>query len=240
MQKPHVLIVEDEAAISELIAINLRHGGFTCDIAADTPQAKASVFERMPDLVLLDWMLPTTSGFALAKEWRSQSETKDLPIIMLTARADEKDKVAGLEAGMDDYITKPFSIKELLARVRAMLRRKDSALPQAQSLLRSGRLELDVAAHRVRADGHDIKLGKTEFSLLQGLLSHSERAMDRDLLKSVIWGRHSEIDSRTIDVHIKRLREAIALVSVNAALQIETVRGLGYRLSSTMVAVPNV
>jgi two-component system, OmpR family, phosphate regulon response regulator PhoB len=170
MKKPYILIVEDEAAIAELVAINLRHSGFECDVASDSAQAQSMAFERLPDLVLLDWMLPTMSGFSLAKQWRSQLETKALPIIMLTARAEEADKVAGLDAGIDDYITKPFSTKELLARVRAVLRRRAPDVVVAGSTLTVGVISLDGVAHRVSAEGREVKIAPTEFKLLTALL----------------------------------------------------------------------
>jgi len=232
MKKPYILIVEDEAAIAELVAINLRHSGFECEVAADSAQAQNLVFERLPDLVLLDWMLPTMSGFSLAKQWRSQLETKQLPIIMLTARADEVDKVAGLEAGVDDYITKPFSTKELLARVRAVLRRKAPTMVSDGALMRVGELFLDLEAHRVLADGVPVKLGPTEFKLLTALMQQGDKVLRRETLQNMVWGHYSDIDERTVDVHIKRLREALNAVSSRAAAQVQTIRGIGYKLSA--------
>jgi two-component system, OmpR family, phosphate regulon response regulator PhoB len=193
------------------------------------------VFERMPDLVLLDWMLPGMSGFALAKQWRSQAETKRMPIIMLTAKAAEVDKVASLEAGADDYITKPFSTKELLARVRALLRRHAPQTTATDDILRVGVIELDLAAHRALADGLEVKLAPTEFKLLTALIQQAGKALDRNMLQTMVWGRHSEIDTRTVDVHIKRLREALSSVSESAAAQVQTIRSAGYRLSSQAV-----
>ncbi len=233
MKKPYILIVEDEASIAELIAINLRHSGFECDIASDSAQAQSMVFERLPDLVLLDWMLPTMSGFSLAKQWRSQIETKQLPIVMLTARADEADKVAGLDSGVDDYITKPFSTKELLARVRAILRRRAPDLAVVGSTLTMGLISLDNAAHRVTAEGKDVKLAPTEFKLLTALLQQGDKVLKRETLQNMVWGHYSDIDERTVDVHIKRLREALTAVSIPAAAQVETIRGMGYRLSKS-------
>lgn len=233
MHKPHILIVEDEAAIAQLLDVNLRHAGMTCEIASTSLAAKERVFERLPDLVLLDWMLPGISGFALAKEWRSQAETKRLPIIMLTARTQELDKISGLEAGADDYITKPFSTKELLARVKTVLRRY---IPQSEVLdevIRVGAIELDLTAHRVRAEGAEVKLAPTEFKLLTALMQQPEKALARDAIQNMVWGRHSEIDTRTVDVHIKRLREALQGVSGFAAAQIKTIRSTGYRLSAS-------
>ncbi|MFM2084431.1 MAG: phosphate regulon transcriptional regulatory protein PhoB [Pseudomonadota bacterium] len=233
MKKPYIIIVEDEAAIAELVAINLRHSGFECDIACDSAQAQDMVFERMPDLVLLDWMLPTMSGFSLAKQWRSQAETKQLPIIMLTARAEEVDKVASLDAGVDDYMTKPFSTRELLARVRAVLRRRAPDAVVSGGTLTSGAISLDSLAHRVTAEGKEIKLAPTEFKLLTALLQQGDKVLKRETLQNMVWGHYSDIDERTVDVHIKRLREALTTVSVAAASQIETIRGMGYRLSKS-------
>jgi two-component system, OmpR family, phosphate regulon response regulator PhoB len=232
MQKPHILIVEDESAIAQLLEVNLRHAGMTCEVAHSSQAAQSMVFERLPDLVLLDWMLPGMSGFALAKQWRNQAETKRLPIIMLTAKAEEVDKVASLEAGADDYITKPFSTKELLARIRAVLRRHTPLADSMEDILRVGGIELDLAAHRALVGGLEIKLAPTEFKLLTALMQQADKALTRDVLQNMVWGRHSEIDSRTVDVHIKRLREALALVSESAAAQVQTVRSAGYRLSS--------
>lgn len=233
MKKPYILVVEDEAAIAELVAINLRHSGFECEIAVDSAEAQSRVFERLPDLVLLDWMLPTMSGFSLAKLWRSQIETKQLPIIMLTARAEEADKVAGLDAGIDDYITKPFSTKELLARVRAVLRRRAPDVVVSGSTLTVGMISLDSASHRVTAEGKEVKLAPTEFKLLTALLQQGDKVLKRETLQNMVWGHYSDIDERTVDVHIKRLREALTVVSATASAQVETVRGMGYRLSKS-------
>lgn len=237
MKKPFILVVEDEAAIAELIEIHLKHTGFECAIARDGQQAQCAVFERMPDLVLLDWMLPGLSGFSLAKQWRAARETRAMPIIMLTARADEADKVAGLEAGVDDYITKPFSTQELLARVRAVLRRGGAGARELDSagneagVLTFGHFTLDARAHRVTVDGREIKLAPTEFKLLMVLMEQGDKVLGRDTLQRMVWGRYSEIEPRTVDVHIKRLREAIHGVCSQAAAQLETIRGVGYRLS---------
>ena len=226
-----VLVVEDESAIAELVAINLRHAGFEVTIAASADQAQASVDRVLPDLVLLDWMLPGQSGLALAKQWRSQARTRELPIIMLTARGEEGDRVAGLDAGADDYLAKPFSPKELLARIRAVLRRK---APEAlDSAIEIGGLKLDPGTRRVtRAfDGvsREVKLGPTEFRLLHFFMAHPERVHSRAQLLDRVWGDHVFIEERTVDVHVKRLREA--LQPVQCAQLIETVRGAGYRLT---------
>jgi two-component system, OmpR family, phosphate regulon response regulator PhoB len=227
-----VLVIEDESAIAELIAINLRHAGFEVTLAATADQAQAAVDAVLPDLVLLDWMLPGQSGVALARQWRSQSRTKELPIIMLTARADETDKIAGLDAGADDYLTKPFSTQELLARIRAVLRRR---LPEAlDNAVEIAGLRLDPATHRVSREGTDIKLGPTEFRLLHFFMTHPERVHSRAQLLDRVWGDHVFIEERTVDVHVKRLREALS--PARCAHMIETVRGAGYRLTQQVAA----
>ncbi|MBK9364363.1 MAG: phosphate regulon transcriptional regulator PhoB [Rubrivivax sp.] len=226
-----VLIVEDESAIAELIAINLRHAGHEVTLAASAEQAQHAIGGALPDLVLLDWMLPGESGLQLARRWRTDPRTRDLPIIMLTARAEESDKVVGLDAGADDYLSKPFSPKELLARIRAVLRRKaPNTLDEAVEV---GALRLDPATRRVthRADSgwQELKIGPTEFRLLHFLMTHPERVHTRAQLLDRVWGDHVFIEERTVDVHIKRLREALAPAAVSGL--IETVRGVGYRLS---------
>ncbi|MCA6217827.1 phosphate regulon transcriptional regulator PhoB [Ideonella sp. B7] len=229
---PSVLVVEDESAIAELIAINLRHAGFEVTLAENADQAQMAVDAVLPDLVLLDWMLPGQSGVALARRWRGEVRTKELPIIMLTARADESDKVAGLDAGADDYLTKPFSTQELLARIRAVLRRR---VPEAlDSAVEVGGLRLDPSTRRVSRDGTDLKLGPTEFRLLHFLMTHPERVHSRAQLLDRVWGDHVFIEERTVDVHVKRLREA--LTPARCAQMIETVRGAGYRLTQQVAA----
>jgi len=221
-----ILVVEDESAIAELVAINLRHAGFEVAIAADAEAAQAEVDRVVPDLVILDWMLPGQSGLQLARRWRAQARTRALPVIMLTARALDADKVSGLDAGADDYLTKPFSTAELMARIRALLRRK---APEAlDDPVEVGPLRLDPATHRVTGNGRDVKMGATEFKLLHFLLSHPERVHSRTQLLDRVWGDHVFIEERTIDVHVKRLREALA--PVKCSHLIETVRGAGYRL----------
>jgi two-component system, OmpR family, phosphate regulon response regulator PhoB len=228
-----VLVVEDESAIAELISINLRHAGFEVTIAGSATQAQYEVDRVLPDLVVLDWMLPGQSGVALARQWRSTARTKELPVIMLTARAEEGDKIAGLDAGADDYITKPFSTNELLARIRAVLRRK---APEAlDSAVEVGPLLLDPGTRRVSRDGAEVKLGPTEFRLLHFLMTHPERVHSRSQLLDRVWGDHVFIEERTIDVHVKRLREA--LERVQCARMIETVRGAGYRLTQQSSAL---
>ena len=230
MKQPAVLVVEDEPAIAELIAVNLRHNGFQPTVAPDSGAAQREIDAVLPDLVLLDWMLPGESGLALARRWRNDPRTKGVPIIMLTARGDEADRVAGLDAGADDYMAKPFSTKEMLARIRAVLRRR--APEQASVTLEVGRLKLDTATHRVSYGEQPLKLGPTEFKLLQYLMGHAERVHSRGQLLDKVWGDHVFIEERTVDVHIKRLREALG----EAAAMVETVRGAGYRLSAQAVA----
>lgn len=232
-----VLVVEDESAIAELIALNLRHAGFEVHLAADADAAQSAVDGVLPDLVLLDWMLPGQSGLHLARRWRLEARTRGLPIIMLTARSDEADKIAGLDAGADDYLTKPFSTKELLARIRAVLRRRaPDALDTAVVV---GGLRLDPATRRVtRRLGEstsEVRIGPTEFRLLHFLMTHPERVHSRAQLLDRVWGDHVFIEERTVDVHVKRLREA--LLPVQGAALIETVRGAGYRLTLQAGAV---
>jgi two-component system, OmpR family, phosphate regulon response regulator PhoB len=230
-----VLVVEDESAIAELIAINLRHAGHEVTIAARADQAHSEVSRVLPDLVILDWMLPGESGLALARRWRSDPRTREMPLIMLTARAEESDKVAGLDAGADDYLSKPFSTSELLARIRAVLRRR---APEAlDSQVRIGDLTLDPATRRVTGAGLEVKVGPTEFRLLHFFMTHPERVHSRSQLLDRVWGDHVFIEERTVDVHVKRLREA--LLPANCARMIETSRGAGYRLTQHVQAESN-
>lgn len=223
---PGVLIVEDEPAIAELISVNLRHSGFRPVWAMDGVTAQVELDAVLPDVILLDWMLPGESGLTLAKRWRANARTKEIPIIMLTARGDEHDRVVGLDAGADDYITKPFSTKELLARIRAVLRRR--APEQDVAVVTLGKLSLDAATYRVVFADQPVKLGPTEFKLLHYLMTHAERVHSRSKLLDQVWGDHVFIEERTVDVHIKRLRESMG---APAATMIETVRGAGYRLT---------
>lgn len=228
--QPSVLIVEDESAIAELIAVNLRHNGFTPTWAVDSASAQRELDAVLPDVILLDWMLPGESGLALARRWRADKRTKAVPIIMLTARGDEADRVAGLDAGADDYIAKPFSTKEMLARVRAVLRRR--APEQVGGVVKLGLLTLDSSTYRVAFEGQALKLGPTEFKLLQFLMTHAERVHSRSQLLDKVWGDHVFIEERTVDVHVKRLREALG----DAGAMVETVRGAGYRVTAKPVA----
>src|SRR5450830_217641 len=225
--QPGVLIVEDEPAIAELIAVNLRHNGFRPTWDMDSVSAQRELDAVLPDVILLDWMLPGESGLSLAKRWRAHPRTKAIPIIMLTARGDEADRVAGLDAGADDYIAKPFSTKELLARIRAVLRRR--APEQIGGVISIGALTLDASTYRVSFNEQMLKLGPTEFKLLHYLMSHAERVHSRSQLLDKVWGDHVFIEERTVDVHVKRLRESLG---ASAGAMIETVRGAGYRLTA--------
>jgi two-component system phosphate regulon response regulator PhoB len=219
-------VVEDEPSIAELIAVNLRHSGFAPTVVFDGAAAQREIDAVLPDVVLLDWMLPGQSGAELARQWRKHTRTKGVPIILITARSDESDKVQGLDAGADDYITKPFSTQELLARIRAVLRRR--APEVINDSVQVGSLALDAATYRATFKGQELKLGPTEFKLLHYLMKHAERVHTRAGLLDKVWGDHVFIEERTVDVHIKRLREALG----EAGLMVETVRGAGYRLSA--------
>lgn len=223
---PRVLVVEDEPSIAELVAVNLRHNGFQPIWAADGDAAQRELDAVLPDVILLDWMLPGHSGLQLAKKWRANARTRAIPILMITARGDEPDKIAGLDAGADDYITKPFSTQELLARIRAVLRRR--APETVNDSVAVGALVLDAATHRISFQNQELKLGPTEFKLLHYLMKHVERVHSRGQLLDKVWGDHVFIEERTVDVHVKRLREALG----PAGSLVETVRGAGYRLTA--------
>ncbi len=223
-----VLIVEDEPAILELVAVNLEHAGYETLRAASAEEAGRLLSDVLPDLVLLDWMLPGQSGAALARRLRGDARTRELPLIFLTARAEEPDKIAGLEAGADDYITKPFSTKELVARIRAVLRRRK---PQhGDALVEIAGLRLDPLAHRVTGNGEALNFGPTEFRLLHYLMTHPNRVYSRAQLLDEVWGDHVFIEERTVDVHIRRLRQGLAATGHDTL--VETVRGSGYALRS--------
>lgn len=223
-----ILVVEDEPAIQELISYSLRQAKHTVSSTKNAEEAMKIINDTLPDLVLLDWMLPGMSGADFARMLRRATRTKDIPIIMLTARADESDKVTGLESGADDYITKPFSPRELLARIKAVLRRR--APEAADDVVEIGGLRLDSATHRVTANEIEVVLGPTEFRLLHYLMTHSERVHSRSQLLDQVWGDHVFVEDRTVDVHIRRLRKALENVEKDGLVQ--TVRGSGYRLSA--------
>ncbi len=223
-----ILVVEDEPTIQSLIEVNLRRAGHVVQLASDAESARRMVQEALPDLVLLDWMLPGMSGVDFARQLRGDARTRSLPIIMLTARAEERDKVEGLEVGADDYVTKPFSPRELMARIKAVLRRH---APQAtDDAVELGGLRLDPATHRVTAGGMEIGLGPTEFRLLHYLMTHPERVHGRSQLLDQVWGDHVFVEERTVDVHIRRLRAALEPSGHDGLVQ--TVRGSGYRISA--------
>lgn len=227
---PRILIVEDEPAIAELVAVNLRHNGLAPVWAEDGESAQREIDTVLPDAILLDWMLPGQTGLALARRWRADPRTRAIPILMLTARGDEPDKIAGLDAGADDYITKPFSTQELLARIRAVLRRRTPE--KADDTVTLAGLTLDAAEYRVSFKGKPLKVGPTEFKLLHFMMKHPERVHSRQQLLDKVWGDHVFIEERTVDVHVKRLREALGA----AGVLVETVRGAGYRITAQPAA----
>jgi len=228
MAAKQVLVVEDEKPIRDMISFGLRRAGFEVREAMDTRTARAQVANRRPDLMLVDWMLPDMSGLEFTRQIKRDPELRDLPIIMLTARAEESDKVAGLEGGADDYVTKPFSPRELIARINAVLRRVD---PQVEgSVIVFEGLSLDPVAHRVTADSRPVTLGPTEYRMLEFFMSHPDRVYSREQLLDRIWGGNVYVEERTIDVHIRRLRKALEEFGYDRMVQ--TVRGAGYRFST--------
>ncbi len=221
-----ILVVEDEAAIREMLVMALERGGFAVREAGDAVEAESAIADQLPDLVLLDWMLPGASGVELARRLRRDDYSRELPIIMLTARGEEEDKVRGLESGADDYVVKPFSPRELLARINALLRR--SGVEDEEPLRFEG-LVLDPAGHRVSADGSPLEMGPTEYRLLHFFMSHPERVFSRAQLLDRVWSRGTYVEERTVDVHIRRLRKALEEQGYDRFVQ--TVRGAGYRFS---------
>jgi two-component system phosphate regulon response regulator PhoB len=224
-----ILVVEDEPAIQELITLNLEQSGYSPLRANDAEQAIELVRDELPDLVLLDWMLPGMSGIEFARRLRADRRTQDVPIIMLTARAEEHDKLSGLEIGADDYITKPFSPRELNARIRALLRRR--APQTTDDIVEASGLKLDPVSHRVSGNGKPLTLGPTEFRLLHFMMTHPERVYSRAQLLDHVWGDHVFVEERTVDVHVRRLRKALEQTDHDRL--IDTVRGAGYRFSAT-------
>jgi two-component system phosphate regulon response regulator PhoB len=228
MPNKQILIVEDERPIREMIAFGLRRAGFDVREAEDCRGAREQVANRRPDLVLIDWMLPDMSGLELTRALKRDRETEELPVIMLTARGEEADKVAGLEGGADDYVTKPFSPRELLARINAVLRR--SGVTATDDSIEFEGLRLDLAGHRVTAGEATVPLGPTEYRMLEFFMTHPERVYSRDQLLDRVWGGNVYVEERTIDVHIRRLRKALEGFGYDHFVQ--TVRGAGYRFSS--------
>lgn len=226
--KPHILIVEDEPPLVEVIRYNLDKEGFRTSVAVDSEEALLLIDEDKPDLIILDWMLPRISGIEVCRQLRKKSETRSMPIIMLTARSEESDRVQGLDSGADDFIAKPFSPKELIARVRAVLRRIRPAL--SDELMTYANVTMDLATHRVTRNDRRIHLGPTEFRLLRVLLERPGRVFSREQLLDTVWGRDIYVETRTVDVHILRLRKALNMKG-DVDL-IRTVRGAGYALDS--------
>ena len=228
MSESTILVVEDEIAIRDMIGMSLERAGFQWLAAGSVEEARARLADKLPQLILLDWMLPGTSGLDFARQLRRDDGTRDLPVIMLTARDAEEDMIRGLEGGVDDYLTKPFSTRELVARIKTVLRRSGAGGDEAAVTI--GPLTLEPSSHRVRAGEKKIDLGPTEFRLLRFFMQHPERVYAREQLLDRVWGRNVYIDDRTVDVHIRRLRKA--LEPHQAAGLIQTVRGAGYRFST--------
>jgi two-component system phosphate regulon response regulator PhoB len=224
--QPYVLVMEDEDALATLLSYNLEKEGYRVVVASDGEEGMLQIEERLPDLVLLDWMLPKLSGIEVCRRIRGKSETRNMPIIMLTARGEESDRIRGLDTGADDYLTKPFSMSELIARIRAVLRRIRPGL--ADDRLNHGDIVIDRVAHRVRRSGQEIHLGPTEFRLLDHLMQHPGRVFSREQLLDAVWGSDVYVEARTVDVHVGRLRKAL---NVDGTVNpIRTVRSAGYSL----------
>jgi two-component system phosphate regulon response regulator PhoB len=223
-----ILIVDDEPAIRDMVAFAVRKGDFEPVLAADAREAQGAIADKVPDLILLDWMLPGTSGLDLARRWRRESLTREVPIIMLTARGEENDRVNGLEAGVDDYVVKPFSARELLARIRAVMRR--SREDSEDGSVAVGGLRIDGAAHRVFAGDAAVAIGPTEYRLLHFFMTHADRVYTRAQLLDHVWGGNVYVEERTVDVHIRRLRKTLEPFGMDGMVQ--TVRGSGYRFSN--------
>jgi two-component system phosphate regulon response regulator PhoB len=225
----HILIVEDEPAIRDMVAFALRKAGMDPAHAADARGAQSIIAERVPDLILLDWMLPGMSGLDLARRLRKEDLTRDVPIIMLTARGEETDRVGGLEAGVDDYVVKPFSPRELIARINAVMRRTHGV--DSEGVVAIGALRIDSSAHRVYANDAIVPIGPTEYRLLHFFMTHAERVYSRSQLLDYVWGGSVYVEERTVDVHIRRLRKT--LEPYHCENLVQTVRGAGYRFSTT-------
>ena len=231
MQK-YILIVEDEPAIRDMVAFALRKADMEPAHAVDARAAQDMIAERVPDLILLDWMLPGMSGLDLARRLRKEDLTRSVPIIMLTARGEETDRVGGLDAGVDDYVVKPFSPRELIARINALIRRSRGS--DTDGMIEVGALRIDSAAHRVHAGSETVPIGPTEYRLLHFFITHAERVYSRSQLLDYVWGGSVYVEERTVDVHIRRLRQTLEPFGCAGLLQ--TVRGAGYRFSTTPVA----
>ncbi len=229
MQK-RILIVDDEPAIRDMVAFAVRKGDYEPVHAGDAQQAQEAIADRVPDLILLDWMLPGTSGIELARRWRRESLTREVPIIMLTARGEENDRVGGLEAGVDDYVVKPFSAREMLARIREVMRRSRDDDEDGSVVV--GGLRIDGAAHRVFAGDEPVSIGPTEYRLLHFFMTHPDRVYTRSQLLDHVWGGSVYVEERTVDVHIRRLRKTLEPFSLDTMVQ--TVRGAGYRFSASV------
>lgn len=223
-----ILLVEDEAAIREMTTMALERAGFGVVAAEDASHAERLLSDGLPDLILLDWMLPGGSGIELARRLRRDEYTREVPIIMLTARSEEEDRIRGLDSGADDYVTKPFSPRELIARIKAVIRR--ASPEQGEGVLETKGLVLDSHSHRVSANGNVLEMGPTEFRLLQFFMAHPERVYSRTQLLDMVWSRGSFVEERTVDVHIRRLRKVLENDGFDSFIQ--TVRGAGYRFSS--------
>lgn len=230
--KPSVLVAEDERALVTLLRYNLEREGYRVLVAMDGEEALLVAEEERPDLVLLDWMLPQLSGIEVCRRLRGRQETRNVPIIMLTARGEESDRIRGLDTGADDYLTKPFSMMELLARLRAVMRRIRPSL--AEDVVSVGDIEMDRAAHRVRRAGKEVHLGPTEYKLLDHLIQHPGRVFSREQLLDAVWGSDVYVEARTVDVHVGRLRKALAVDGTTDPIR--TVRSAGYALEDSQVA----
>ncbi len=224
----HILVVEDEIAIREMLRLALKRAGFTVEEAADVRQANDFINKRLPELIILDWMLPGISGIELARQLKKKTQTQQIPIIMLTARGEEEDKIRGLEVGADDYVTKPFSPRELIARIKAVLRRISTEYDNETLVVNE--LQLYPEEHRIRIGDQEVTMGPTEFKLLYFFMRHPERVYSRNQVLDQVWGNNVYIEERTVDVHIRRLRKALALYGYDQLVQ--TVRGVGYRFSA--------
>ena len=227
MSSKRILLVEDENSIREMVSFALGQEGYVIDEAEDGVTAEVMIANNLPDMILLDWMLPDTTGLELLRRWKRKDDLQDTPIIMLTARVEERDKIDGLDSGADDYITKPFSVKELTARIRAVMRRGTGNI---ENEIVIGPIKLDLDAHRAYVNDESINMGPTEFRLLEFFMTHADRVYSRNQLLDYVWGRNMYVEERTVDVHIVRLRKL--LKPLNCDQMIQTVRGYGYRFSA--------